>query len=76
MARLDVLLSTLTVLAFDEKAARRFGSLKAELERLGTPLSDLDLQIAAITLENGAPLVTHNQQHFRRIHGLKIEDWL
>ena len=76
LARLDVLLTTLTVLPFDERAARRFGGLKTDLERAGTLIGDLDLQIASIALENGAPLVTHNRQHFERVAALVIEDWL
>lgn len=76
LARLDVLLATVAVLPFDERMARRFGILKAQLERAGTPVSDLDLQIASIAVENGAPLVTHNRQHFERIPGLMLEDWL
>ncbi|MBI5651377.1 MAG: hypothetical protein HZC40_13190 [Chloroflexi bacterium] len=56
--------------------ARRFGALKAQLERASNPVSDLDLQIASIAVENGASLVTHNRQHFERIPGLMLEDWL
>ena len=44
VARLDVLLATMTVLNFDEAAARRFGRIKADLERIVMRLSDLDLQ--------------------------------
>ncbi len=76
LARLDVLLTTVAILSFDERVARRFGALKAQLERAGTSVSDLDLQIASIALENGAPLVTHNRQHFERMPGLILEDWL
>lgn len=76
LARLDVLLATVTILPYDERTARRFGALKADLERAGTPIGDLDLQIASIALENGAPLVTHNRQHFERVAALVIEDWL
>jgi tRNA(fMet)-specific endonuclease VapC len=64
LARVEVLLA----------AARRFGRLKAELERSGQ--SDLDLQTAAICLEAGATLLTHNSRHFARIPGLAREDWL
>jgi tRNA(fMet)-specific endonuclease VapC len=76
LARLDVLLSTLTVLPYDESSALRFGIIKTELERAGTPLHDLDLQIASIALENNTPLLTHNEKHFSRIDGLIIEDWI
>ncbi len=76
LARLDVLLASLTVLPFDESSARRFGLLKASLESKGLPLHDLDLQIASIALEYDLPLVTHNQKHFARIEKLNLEDWL
>ena len=39
-------------------------------------LADLDLQIAAICLEVGATLLTHNSRHFGRINALVLEDWL
>jgi len=56
--------------------ARRFGILKAHLEREGGVIGDLDLQIASVMLENNALLLTHNQEHFRRVPGLGTEDWL
>ncbi len=76
LARVDVLLAAVAVLPYGETAARRFGLLKANLERAGTRVSDLDLQIASITLEQGAVLVTHNRAHFARVPGLVVEDWL
>ena len=76
LARLEVLLETVTILSFDEPSARRFGALKAELERAGAIIADLDLQIACITLQRASPLVTHNRKHFERVPGLVLEDWL
>jgi tRNA(fMet)-specific endonuclease VapC len=76
LARLDVLLAMLDILPFDEEAARQFGILKAQLESQGDSRADLDLQIASIAVVRGLTLVTHNQNHFQRIPGLKIEDWL
>jgi len=76
LARLEVLLSALIILPFDEAAARRFGILKAELEKRGEPLDDLDLQIASISLENNLPLVTNNTRHFNRLNGLRLVNWL
>ncbi len=76
LARLEVLLAALTVLPFDEASARRFGQLKANLEIKGEILADLDLQIASIALVNNLLLVTNNTDHFRRIEGLELENWL
>lgn len=76
LARVGVLLASVTVLPFDSSAAHQFGRLKAQLESSGSRLADLDLQIAAICLVAGAALVTHNVRHFGRIDGLLLEDWL
>src|SRR4051812_44638110 len=40
-----LLLPNLPILAFDEAAARRYGVLRAQLERQGMPLADPDLRI-------------------------------
>ena len=76
LARLDVLAALTAVLPLDEAAARRFGRLKAGLERAGAPVGDLDLQIASIALEHAATLVSHNRRRFERIVGLTVKDWL
>ena len=62
-------------LPFDDKAAEVYGQIRAELERAGTPIGPNDLMIAAIAFANDVTLVTHNTREFRRIKGLKIEDW-
>jgi predicted nucleic acid-binding protein len=76
LARLEILLAALTVLPFDERAARRFGMLKARLQKMGEVVDDLDVQIASIALENDLSLLTNNQRHFERIEGLRLENWL
>ncbi len=76
LARVDLLLSALQILPFDAVAARRFGWLKADLEAKGMGLATADLQIASIALAQQIPVVTHNQKHFNRVPGLKLEDWL
>ena len=52
-----------------------YGQIKAELESKGEPLDDADLLIASIALQNDATLVTNNTAHFKKINGLKIENW-
>ena len=79
LTRLDTFLAGLELLPFDEASARRYGYLRAALEKNGQVISDLDLQIASIALESGAPLLTHNRQHFDRLTHyleLKLDDWL
>ncbi|MFN6531391.1 type II toxin-antitoxin system tRNA(fMet)-specific endonuclease VapC [Nostoc sp. ChiSLP03a] len=62
-------------LPFDDLAAMTFGTIRSQLEALGTPIGAYDLQIAAITLTNNLTLVTHNTREFQRIKKLLIEDW-
>ncbi|MCX5999784.1 MAG: type II toxin-antitoxin system VapC family toxin [Chloroflexi bacterium] len=71
-----VLVPNLPVLPFDVAAARQYGELRAGLERHGTLLGDADLRIGAIALARGLTVVTGNVQHFRRIPGLSVENWL
>ncbi len=60
---------------WDEAAAHRFGVLKAELERAGTPIQDFDVAIASIALTRGAAVATLNTRHFEEIDGLEVRDW-
>ncbi len=69
------LLPNLTVLPFDA-AARRYGELRAHLERRGTPIGDADSCIAAIALVRNLTMVTGNVRHFERVPGLSVENWL
>ncbi len=52
-----------------------YGKIKSELEVRGQMLDDADLLIGSIALSNNATLVTNNTEHFKRIRGLKIENW-
>ena len=71
-----VVLPNLPVLAFDTAAARSYGETRAKLERLGTPVGDADMRIAAIALSRGLRVVTGDERHFRRVPGLETENWL
>lgn len=72
----DALLPNLPVLSFDAAAARRYGELRAELERMGTPIGDANMRIAAIALSHDLKVVTGNERHFQRVPKLEIENWL
>jgi tRNA(fMet)-specific endonuclease VapC len=62
------------VLVWDSQAAQRYAQLRAALEERGEPMGNLDLMIAAQAIAAGAILVT-NDRGFRRMKGLRIEDW-
>ena len=66
----------LTVLAFDEEAARSYAELRQFLEARGIPIGIADTQIAATALANDLTVVTGNVRHFSRVPGLRLENWL
>lgn len=72
----EALLPNLPVLAFDASAARRYGEIRADLERRGTPIGAANIRIAAIALSQDLKVVTGNERHFQRVPNLEIENWL
>ncbi len=76
LARLRTLRLQIPVLPFDESAAELYGSIRADLERRGELIGSNDLLIAAHALSAGMILVTNNMREFRRVQGLKVENWV
>ncbi len=74
-ARLRLLLSGLTALPFDLPAVEAYGVVRAALEARGRPIGPLDTLIAAHAVSIDATLVTSNVREFRRVRGLRVEDW-
>ncbi len=72
---LDRFLSPFDIIPFGDKEVMTYGRIRANLERDGNIIGPNDLIIAAITISNGAILVTHNKAEFDRVEGLVIEDW-
>jgi tRNA(fMet)-specific endonuclease VapC len=64
-----------TSLPLDDNAAKVYGRIRADLERIGRPIGPNDLLIAAIAIANNVTLVTHNIREFGQINGLTVEDW-
>lgn len=73
---LELFLTSFDILQFDAEAAARYGSIRAHLERKGTPIGPLDTLIASQAVCAGAALVTCNTREFSRVPGLKVENWL
>jgi len=66
----------LRVLPWSERAAKHYARIRVSLRKVGTPIGNMDLLIAAHALAEGAILVTNNLREFQRIDGLELEDWL
>lgn len=73
---IDLMLNEIPVLPWTLEAADRYGDIAAHLQQTGQPIGQMDTQIAAHALALGLPLVTHNTRHFKRVAGLKLEDWM
>jgi tRNA(fMet)-specific endonuclease VapC len=69
-------LNEIDVLPFEAPADAEYGKLRAELEAAGKLIGGNDLLLAAHARATGAIVVTANTSEFKRIRGLKVEDWL
>jgi tRNA(fMet)-specific endonuclease VapC len=63
------------ILDFNSTAASYYGRIRKELTQKDTPISDMDMLIAAIAFANDLIIVTNNEKEFRRISTLKVENW-
>ena len=66
----------LDVLPFDEAAADHAADIRADLERKGAVIGAYDLLIAGHARSKGLAMITGNLGEFRRVEGLRCEDWL
>ena len=48
---------------------------KARLQKAGNLIDDFDLLIGVTSITHKLTMVTNNTNHFKRIRGIKLEDW-
>jgi tRNA(fMet)-specific endonuclease VapC len=75
LERLRQLSQILPALPLPEKAAETYGFIRADLASRGQMIGNNDLWIAAHALASGLTLVTNNEKEFRRVRGLKLQNW-
>lgn len=63
------------VLPLDAEVSINYGDIRADLRAKGTPIGPNDLWLAAQATAHGLILVTRNTREFKRVKGLKVEDW-
>jgi len=76
LADVEGLAARLSVMPFDDHAATQFGQVRAELAKKGTPIGPYDQMIAGHARALGLTLVTNNTREFKRVSGLRIENWV
>ena len=76
LADIEGLAARLETAPFDFKAATHFGQVRAELYAQGTPIGPYDMMIAGHARALGLVLVTNNLREFRRVPGLRVENWI
>lgn len=64
------------ILTLDREVTDKASESYADLKRRGELIEDADILIAASCLVEGMVLVTDNEEHFRRIENLEVENWL
>lgn len=74
-AQIGELCSLVNILPFDEAEAKCAATVRANLEKQGTPIGPQDVLIAGTALANQGVLVTRNTSEFSRVAGLDLEDW-
>ena len=74
-AALDRVLEMLPVLPFDIPAANEAADVRAELAARGEPIGPYDLLIAGVARERGLVVASGNGREFRRVRGLRVENW-
>lgn len=72
---LVALLSSIAILPFDDADAKAAAAIRAALHQEGRPIGPYDCQIVGCGLARGLVVVTSNEAEFRRVSGLRIENW-
>ncbi len=75
-AAVDALTRHLAVIDWTRDAAEHYADIRADLKKKGQPIGSNDLMTAAHARSLGAIVVTNSVKDFRRVKGLKHENWM
>lgn len=73
---LDNLKKEFLIIPFDETEMQSSARVRASLEALGSPIGSIDYLIAGTALAHDLTVVTGNEKEFKRVEGLRIENWI
>lgn len=75
-AQCEAVLGALEIVPFEAPADRVYAEVRVALEHSGAPIGGNDLLIASHAVALGHTLVSDNTGEFRRVAGLRLENWL
>ena len=75
LRRLEDLARLIRPAPLPPEAAIAYGAIRASLASRGETIGGNDLWIAAHAIVAGLVLVSNNEREFRRVPGLKLQNW-
>ena len=73
---LEHLIALIPVLPLDAATSMHYGKIRQSLQASGKSIGNNDLWIAAHALAGKLILMTNNVAEFKRVPGLKVENWV
>jgi len=61
---------------YDSKAAKEYGIIRSDLEKIGQPIGAMDYLLAAQAISLDLILVSNNLKEFSKVKKLIIENWV
>jgi tRNA(fMet)-specific endonuclease VapC len=74
--KVEQLLAPFEIIPFEDLMTYVYADIRNKVEKKGEIIGPNDLLIAAIVKFNEGIIVTHNIKEFKRIEGLKVDDWV
>jgi len=76
MKAIESFLLPFEIIEYDYSAAVEYGKIRANLEKQGQVIGNMDMQIAGHALSLDMIVVTNNIKEFKRINGLVLDNWV
>ena len=74
LPKAELIFDNIKLSDLDKKSAKVFGILKANIQKSGNIVADMNLMIASIAIANNEILISNNIKHFKKIEMLKLEN--
>ena len=76
LAAFDQLCAASQVVPLTDAVIVRAATVYADLHQRDQLIGDADILIAATAITHGLAVITNNKEHFKRIPGIRTENWL